>query len=522
MKNGEINLVLRPLRIDGVIQTIINIFTRLNNIEERVILSDCPEDLPLVSADENRLTQILYNLIGNAVKFTSKGYIIVSVKEKDDVLEICIRDTGVGIPEDKLEDIFKSFEQVDCSVTRRYEGTGLELSITKQLVELHGGRIWVTSRLGEGSSFYFTLPVYRGGEMLKPNDQTGYPFYLETKEAMIEESESPPENQDIERILLVDDDRINLKAASSLLKLEGYQVVMAMSGSEALLKLAENRNYSLVILDVMMKEMSGYELCRIIREESSNVELPVLMLTAGNSIKELVLGFKAGANDYLLKPYEPEELYARVRTLVELHSSVSRAVEVELAFLQAQIKPHFLFNTLNTISSFCDTNPELAGQLIDNDAGYLRETFDFKAIESLQPIEKELHLVQLYVEIEKARFGDELQVSFDNDPTIQIQIPRMLIQPLVENAINHGLRKKRGKGTVVIRVQRVSVGVMVSVEDDGQGIEPDKLARLLSDRSTSGIGLWNINNRMKKLYGRGIHIESNPNQGTVISFLITE
>lgn len=167
--------------------------------------------------------------------------------------------------------------------------------------------------------------------------------------------------------------------------------------------------------------------------------------------------------------------------------------------MQAQIKPHFLFNTLNTISSFCDSNPAYAQQLIDNFSNYLRKSFDFKSLEMNVPIERELSLINSYVEIEKARFGDKLRVEFDVDNTIKAKVPLLSIQPLVENAISHGIRKKGGGGTVTVSVKKVAQGVLVSVEDNGQGIPPDQLALLLTSETGRGIALWNIDRRIKKL-----------------------
>lgn len=522
MKNGEINLYIKPIKINSIINTNLYIIKQLIQSKECEVVFENTGDLPLIMGDENRITQILYNLIGNAVKFTEKGYVKISARIKADMLELCISDTGEGIPKEKLEVIFKSFEQVDNSMTRRHGGTGLGLSITKQLVELQGGSIWVESRVGEGSKFYFTLPLYMGEQVEEKNEEQNeeqeyvYPNLAE------QEVSSTVENIDGDvRILLVDDDIVNLKAASSLLKLEGYGITSVLHGQTALKLLENHNNFSLVILDVMMPEMSGYEICKKIREVKSRLELPILMLTARNTIKDIVLGFEAGANDYLSKPFEPEELSARVRILTELKTSADKSIAAELAFLQSQIKPHFLFNTLNTISSFCNTNPELAQQLIDNYAEYLRETFDFKVIEMEQPIEKELHLVKLYIEIEKARFGDDLNVIFDIDPSINVNIPKLTIQPLVENAIVHGIRKKGGKGTVIIRVNKVPEGVLVAVEDDGQGIPQEKLETLLDNVTDKGIGLWNIDRRLRKQYKKGITIESTLGKGTKIFYIIT-
>lgn len=540
MKNGDIKLDIRPISIEALIHSVVNVLSQLSKSKELDLIIDITERLPMVMADENRVAQILYNLIGNATKFTGSGYVKVSAKEEDEMLEICVSDTGEGIPEDKLEDIFKSFEQVDNTLTRRYGGTGLGLTITKQLVELQGGSIWVNSTLGKGSDFYFTLPVAKPYDKLKAAVDTLEPPISERKTAteafdlpagelpaaQISFSEARMITEGVKategaiQVLLVDDDVVNLQAASAILKLGGYKVTLSNSGKAALWELKKQIDYSLVILDVMMPEISGFEVCRKIRERRSSFELPVLMLTAKASTADIVMGFEAGANDYLPKPFEPEELLARVRTLIDLKISVDKAKTAEVAFLQAQIKPHFLYNTLNVISSFCDTDPGFAQKLIDDLSTYLRHSFDFKNLEMYVPLEKELSLASSYAEIEKARFGDRLKVEFDIDHSIRSRIPILSIQPLIENAISHGIRKKGGGGRVTVSVKKVPEGVQVEVADDGQGIAEDKLSVLLQPEAGRGIGLWNIDHRLKKLFGSGLTIESTLGKGTKVSYII--
>lgn len=523
MKNGDILLNIRPLQMEGLLHTVVSVFKQLGRSKEYDVISEIPEGLPPVLADENRVVQILYNLVGNAVKFTVRGCVKLSARKTGDMLEVCVSDTGEGIPENRLTDIFKPFEQVDTSLTRRHGGTGLGLPITKYLVELQGGAIRVESHPGAGSRFYFTLPA--ADAALKESDvalgenepdRTMQELAVSLKETPVR-METPEGSI---QVLLVDDDSVNLQAAAAILKLGGYAVTMASSGKAALAELERHADCSLVILDVMMPEMSGYEVCRKIREDKSNFELPVLMLTAKASTDDMVLGFEAGTNDYLPKPFEPEELLARVRTLTGLKASVDKAMAAEVAFMQAQIKPHFLFNTLNTISSFCDTDPEHAQRLIDDFSNYLRQSFDFKSLEMYVPLERELSLVRSYVEIEKARFGDKLRVIFDIDDGIMARILFLSIQPLVENAIIHGLRKKGGKGTVTISVKRATEGIQVAVEDDGCGIQPDRLAVLLMSEAGRGIGLWNIERRLKKLFGKGLIMESVPGKGTRVAYIV--
>lgn len=597
MRYGDIKLDIRPIHIESLIYNVVSVFRQLNNTKNYEIFYELPDKLPAVMADENRVLQILYNLVGNAAKYTVSGYIKISAQKSEDMLEICVRDTGEGIPDDKLEDIFLSFEQVDNSITRRHGGTGLGLPITKHLVELQGGSIWVKSRQGEGTEFYLTLPLantqqekavlkegmpeeyslkgdIRKGDILKENvlkrdvlkrdvlkgnmlkedsmkgdilkedilkrdslkeDILKYNALIENErntllsemavsDITVSECGRTLNSMDINegavRVLLVDDDSVNLQAASAILKLGGYKVTMAGSGRVALKELEKQTDYSLVILDVMMPEMSGFEVCKKLRERKSAFELPVLMLTAKTSTEDIVMGFESGANDYLPKPFEPEELLARVKTLTNLKRSVEKAKAAEIAFMQAQIKPHFLYNTLNAISSFCDTDPGHAQKLIDNFSNYLRQSFDFKSPEMYVPLEKELSLSSSYAEIEKARFGNKLKVEFDIDSSIKIRVPLLSIQPLIENAITHGIRKKGGGGTVKISVNRIPEGVLVTVEDNGQGMSQEILQTLFMPEAGHGIGLWNINRRLKKLYGKGLSIESEPGKGTRIAFII--
>jgi two-component system sensor histidine kinase ChiS len=528
LKHGDIRLNIKPIRTDGLIMTVVDVFQQLSKSKEIEILADLPAGMPAVLADENRVVQILYNLLGNAVKFTTRGYIEVSAQVSGSVLEICVKDTGEGIPAEKLADIFKSFEQVDTSLTRKYGGTGLGLSITKHLVELHGGGIRVKSDPGKGSAFYFTLPLAK--ESAPENViELALPELAVT---VIEESMPPIKKEAAKggQLLLVDDDPVNLQATPTLLRIGGFGVTAVNSGKAALEELSHARSrardYSLVILDVMMPEMSGYEVCQKIREHKNQLELPVLMLTAKTAVSDIIVGFKAGANDYLAKPFEPDELLARVRTLVNLKMSVDKTVAAELAFMQAQIKPHFLYNTLNTISSFCTAAPE-ARRLIEEFANYLRQSFDFKNPEMYVPLEKEISLIQSYVKIEKARFGDELNVVFELDAYGDVKIPALSIQPLVENAIRHGVRKKEDGGTVRVIIKHTREGLLVAVADDGPGIPSDILARILGTNSartgdSRSVGLWNIDSRLRKLFGKGITVESEPGKGARVSFVIPE
>lgn len=236
------------------------------------------------------------------------------------MIYISVEDTGIGIPKEKCLDVFKSFEQLDSSIERKYGGTGLGLAISKQLVEIHGGTMWVESEPGAGSKFIFTLPV---GQKVRntPNEtQLLTAAASEDSDLIGNVFEVPYENAEY-RVLVVDDEKVNRQVLFNQLSLEHYHVSLAENGIESL-KILNEKKYDLIFLDIMMPKMSGYEVCKKIREKHNLFELPVLMLTAKNQPKDLVAGFEAGANDYVSKPFTKKELLSRTKTLLLLNHSI--------------------------------------------------------------------------------------------------------------------------------------------------------------------------------------------------------
>jgi len=332
LKNKDIELRWDNINIKKISESVIAIFSMLITSKNLIIKADISDDISLAYCDEDRIEQVLYNLVGNAVKFTEQGSITISAKEDGEYLEIQVKDTGIGIPESKFGDIFKSFEQVDGSISKNYGGTGLGLSITKKLIELHGGKIWVKSKLGEGSEFYFTIPksTSRKEKIKEINEKDRnynltYNIFSKNNEIKDDKKE---ENEKQGKILIVDDEYTNIVVLENYLKLYSYKIEKAMNGREAIaiIEKSQKWEYNLVILDVMMPQMSGYEVCKKIREKYSIYELPVLMLTAKQRKEDIVEGFENGANDYLKKPVEREELFARTETLISLSIAVKELI----------------------------------------------------------------------------------------------------------------------------------------------------------------------------------------------------
>jgi CheY-like chemotaxis protein len=255
-------------------------------------------------------------------------------------------------------------------------------------------------------------------------------------------------------ILVVDDEPVNVQVLVNHLSLVGYNVITASDGYRAI-EIVESRDKpDLVLLDIMLPLISGYEVCRKLREKHSLYSLPVIMLTVKNQVKDMVAGFEAGANDYLTKPFDKMELLARVATLLTLRRIVFRYEELRFRELQKRMNPHFLFNALHSIHSLLANKPELADKGVIMLADIYRFLMD-RSFEKHIPLEMEWKFVENYLEMEKLRFPDTLSYDMKKRGDFHdVLIPPLIIQPLVENSIKHGTRNMTGSGYISVYAER--------------------------------------------------------------------
>ena len=263
-----------------------------------------------VRGDKTRLYQILINLINNAIKFTDNGAVEVLVNlvkrdEQHTYIKFKIKDSGIGIPEDKLDSIFESFTQASSNTSRKYGGTGLGLTITKKLIELYHGDIRVESQIDKGSTFIFNIRFNNFMENITPNSEN-------------QKDESLSEG----KILVVDDNEINRMLAKRVLNKYGFEVIEAEGGVDAL-ELLKTRDVDLVLMDVHMPDMSGYEVTMKIREINDEYfkNLPVIALTASILKEDMSEIYKSGMTDYHVKPFKPEELLQKITKYLNPHNS---------------------------------------------------------------------------------------------------------------------------------------------------------------------------------------------------------
>jgi CheY-like chemotaxis protein/two-component sensor histidine kinase len=297
--------------VDSVIEVFRNQAGRKRIELSREIDKDAPE---IVIGDEGRLRQILFNLVGNAIKFTESGQILVKAGAEEEEgqkarLHFEVEDTGIGIPEDKVGHIFDSFTQVDGSYTRKHAGTGLGLSIVKRLVELMDGKIEIESKLGKGTRVRFDVLL-------------GMERRAEERRPATEDSEIMPE-MNRSRLLLVEDDDINRITTRLFLEKLGYEVGIAVNGREALER-CEEETYDLVLMDIQMPEMDGLEAARRIRDGLDGEtprDVPIVAITAHAMKGDRERFLNSGMDEYVAKPLDMREL---ARVLERLTSEVTQ------------------------------------------------------------------------------------------------------------------------------------------------------------------------------------------------------
>jgi len=350
MKNGSITLQQKPVDLYSLTDLVLMIQEPLAMARSIALVNNVDPDFPPVMGDENRIQQVLHNLVGNSIKFTPSGSVEVFAEYfepawKEPYIALHVKDTGIGIPLHRQHEIFDSFVQGDGSVSREYGGTGLGLAVSKKLVELMGGDLSVESEEGRGSIFTVTLTT------AAEHDKTEQKIVVGNNGLIHEihdkkQQESPTEHAVYDEpgkvkaataysILVVDDDPVNLQVLRNHLQGDEFIVTTAADGMKALEMIETRTKFDLILLDVMMPRMSGYQVCREIRKTRDQGEMPVIMITARNLISDLVTAFDAGANDYLVRPFDKRELLARVRTMMNLKEA--RREHEELVIMNEEL-----------------------------------------------------------------------------------------------------------------------------------------------------------------------------------------
>ena len=317
LRAGKTDLYIGEVDMRQIIPSVVSIARGLVGKKNIEISYNSDPELYVITGDRNRIEQILLNLLSNAVKFTDEGLISVSAQNENNGIYFSVKDTGRGMDRTEIRRIWNPYEQGRES-EHSSGGTGLGLAICRHLVDLHGGTIKAESDKGKGSVFTVWLPVeppaHKTG-IIKTSNKTGsitLPALIPSDYEQAEiETRAHKSSDSGELIIVVDDDPINLKIIERLLSRKGYRIKAYQKGKEALEAIEIERPH-LVLLDLMLPEMSGYDIILEIRKQYGQTFLPVIMITARNQIEDMVKGFVFGCNDYLTKPFNHKELLVRV------------------------------------------------------------------------------------------------------------------------------------------------------------------------------------------------------------------
>jgi CheY-like chemotaxis protein len=305
-RSGKLELETVPFSLTEIVGDALKPLAMRGEQKGLELRSDIVPGVPTALAgDPTRLKQILINLVGNAIKFTERGHIVVSVREdvrraNRTLLHFAVTDTGIGIPANQHDTIFEAFRQADGSTTRRFGGTGLGLAISSTLVDLMGGRLWVDSEPGTGSTFHFTA----GFDVAEP-----------PAVAVHDLGRPAPPARPVKavKVLVAEDNVVNQRVAVGLLTKRGHQVTAVFNGREAI-DAFEREAFDLVLMDVQMPEMGGFEATAAIRarEQQTGQHMRIVAMTAHAMRGDRERCVAAGMDGYLSKPIDPQTLFAAV------------------------------------------------------------------------------------------------------------------------------------------------------------------------------------------------------------------
>lgn len=325
LESGSMDLNVKKLNIVSFLKSLLYSFESMAESQNITLKFESDSENIQVVFDLDKVEKVFYNLVSNAFKFTREnGEVKVVIKIIDSLyVEIRVEDTGLGIPAQHLPNIFDRFYQVDNSLTRNYEGSGIGLALVKELVELHKGIVTVNSREGVGSVFSVRLPFGEQKQEIKSdkitvvNHDFSTKFYLEEEivetEKTVTETEKP--TIDYREIVLIVEDNSDVRAYIREQLEADYQVKEAENGEEGML-MAQGIVPDLIVTDLMMPKVNGYQFCKLVRNDQRTSHIPIVMLTAKAGFDDKIEGLEIGVDDYITKPFSAKELKVRVKNLI--------------------------------------------------------------------------------------------------------------------------------------------------------------------------------------------------------------
>lgn len=327
MEAGKIEWNMQPLSLSGVLERAVMATSALFEQKDVKLIRDVEVDLPEIVGDHDRLIQVIINLISNAVKFTDEGSVICRAGRVNGEIKVSVIDTGMGIAEGDQPKVFERFKQVGDTLIDKPQGTGLGLSICKQIVEHHGGRIWVESKLGQGSTFSFTLPTITS---VGPTPEAwAKTMNINTLIRQLQAHGVTPLPSPVEagqKTILVVDDEPHIRELLRLeLEAKGYLVREAKDGMDAIAQVKKEMP-DLITLDVMMPDIDGFDVAAVLRNDPQTAGVPIIILSI---VEDKARGYSLGVDRYLKKPIDTETLLEEVEFLLSQGASKKKVLVVD-------------------------------------------------------------------------------------------------------------------------------------------------------------------------------------------------
>jgi signal transduction histidine kinase len=370
---GKMNAQLEPVNVSREINTILNDFSSMIRGKKLTLVQEIEQISNPVLMDRYKFERILFNLLSNAIKFTSSGgTITVRAKYSTSSMELSIEDTGIGIPESEIRNLFKKFRQVEGSSTRRFSGTGLGLAMVKEFTEILGGTVSLSSIPDKGSIFTVTLPVQftedKEDVHYYSNKVSMIPVYQMDAPSIAGYTGNMPQHK--QKILICEDNEELIEYISKLLS--DIAEIRTSNNGVSGLQIANEWKPDLILSDVMMPEMDGIELCKNIKSNPDTSQITVVLLTAMTHRAAMLRGWEANADEYLFKPFHPDELVTRMKTLL---SSVSERKKSREMLEKNAIKLKALNEALQSFSYKISHNLRTPVKEIDGFSRVLLENY---------------------------------------------------------------------------------------------------------------------------------------------------
>lgn len=590
LESGNLRLRLSEGNIMHLVEGVVLSFTPFAENEGiKIHLENRSKD-PTLFFDRESIEKILFNLLSNAVKFTpEKGQIDVIIEDRQaiirgadfEVVRIRVKDSGVGIPADQIKHIFDRFHQVDGTVSRVQEGTGIGLSLVKELVDLHGGSINVTSNVGDGAEFAITLPKGRehleGHDFTSDDDEEFDSAFEITHGPMVEmavfdrDDDVAGDFEDVvetdeaaAEVLIVDDNRDIRDYVVSCLE-KAYKIRTATDGVDAIRKIKE-RLPDLIISDVMMPNMDGYELCRTLKTDADYKHIPIILLTSKASTESKIEGLKSGSDDFIAKPFNAKELRLRVSNLLSIHTQArelrtlnnnlldANEALIEASDLKTQllnIASHDMKNPLTAIREFS----RIIKEEVDKES-HLNELLDLIYSSSNEM----LHLVTQLLDSAGLESGGlvlnkrpcdigalasivvhrnknqadlkDQTIKFETPPEEEFMIVADAdrLHEAMDNLLSNAIKYSPLSKTIWVDISRENGFVKFEVRDEGPGLTLDDKSKVFGKfqklsaqptggESSTGLGL-SIVKQIIELHDGTVWAESEPDVGSRFAFTI--